>query len=359
MATQIDNIVRRHGKPFNYFELGKGFTEGADFMRHMKTAAEEVMAKAIESGATRQVQACPVCGNAETRVAFEAFAHPYSQCSHEDCRHAFVSTMADEELRNAFFREDEEYSRRNYCDPGKSAFRLENIARPKVQHILEFAPGGASRWLDVGCGSGEILAALSERSGWTAVGLELSQRDAAFGREHFEVDIREQLLDAFGGQNPGSRFDVVSLFGVLHCIEDPVTFARQAAEMVAPGGIFVAEAANFESVLTEAVRSYPEHPTRSSYNGITTLHQFTEASIRRTFRTAGLEPISVWYYGTDVFEVINQWCFSDPGFPESPLSESLSALANDIQSAIDHREQSSNMLWIARMPSQSPRQGGR
>jgi SAM-dependent methyltransferase len=350
MSTLVQGVVRRHGKPFNYFQLGKGFREGADFMRHMRTAAESLMRQAIERNAVRRVERCPICGAEQTEHRLNVAGYDYVQCPAPECRHAFVATVVDDEIRRAFFEDDKQYSRRNYCDPSRSEFRLANIAEPKVAHVLEFVGDGASRWLDVGCGSGEILAVLKTRGGWEAVGLELSRQDAAFGCEFYSVDIREQLLDAFRAQNADRIFDVVSMFGVLHCVDDPVALAREAADAIAPGGVMVTEVTNYESVLARAVATHPEHPTRSSFNGATTLHQFTEASIQRTLCDAGLEPISVWYYGTDVFEVLNQWCFSDEAFPESPLEAALSELANDTQAAIDQREQSSNMLWIARKP---------
>jgi SAM-dependent methyltransferase len=347
MCEQPTGIVRRHGKPFDYFRLGKSFREGAAFMQHMKSAAEQILGDALACGRTRSVTTCPVCGGSETRERLRFCGFPYRQCEASSCRHAFVATLVDDELRGRFFREDAEYSRRNYCDPKRSSFRIENIAKPKVEHVLSFVRPQANRWLDVGCGSGEVLAALRSHGSWQAVGLELSNRDAAFGREQLGVDVREQLLGDYLAANPGVLFDVVSLFGVLHCVEDTVGLLREAAGAVAPGGLLVAEVTNFESIVARAVQAFPDHPTRSSFNGVTTLHQFTQASILHAFRLTGLDAISVWFYGTDAFEVVNQWCFSDPAFPGSPLEEALSELANDIQAAIDQREQGSHMLWTA------------
>ena len=48
MTALADTIVRRHGKPLNYFRLGKGFREGADFMRHMRDVAPGLLRKATQ-----------------------------------------------------------------------------------------------------------------------------------------------------------------------------------------------------------------------------------------------------------------------------------------------------------------------
>lgn len=347
MAEAVVEIVRRHGKPLDYFRLGKSFRDGADFMEHMKASAQGALERAIAHNTTRCVERCPICGHGGSVERLTVFGYPYRQCDAPGCRHVFVGTLVDPALRDEFFREDEAYSRRNYCDPKKSSFRLEHIARPKMEHILEFAPEGGSHWLDIGCGSGEILAVLRDHGGWSGVGLERSSRDAAFGREHYSVDIRKQLLADYRAEHPDAAFDVIALMGVLHCVEQPVELLREAAALLAPNGIVAVEITNYESLVTRAVEHFPDHPTRSCYNGLTTLHQFTEASIRRCFAAVGLDPVSVWYFGTDAFELLNQLCFSDPSFAESALMTALVEYANDLQRAIDQREQSSNMLWIA------------
>ncbi len=341
-------IPCRHGKPLDYGRLGKTFRDGADFMRHLKHAAEEAVARAEREGAVRMVDRCPACGSPNVVDRFKAYGFQYRQCTERCCRHGFVATLIDDSLREAFFRDDARYSNTNYCDPDKAAFRVDQIARPKVDHVLGATAAGASRWLDVGCGTGEVLAVLRRIGGWNAIGLELSPRDAAFGREQYQVDIREQRLDAFIAHQPDARFDVVSFFGVLHCVEDPAALIKEAATQLTDGGLVVTEVAHCDALITRAVETFPDHPSVSSYNGLTTLHQFTVDSIQGVLRSAGLDPLSAWFYGTDVHEVLNQWCFRDARFAGSPLEIALRELAPALQQAVDEGQRSSNMLWIAR-----------
>lgn len=346
-----DTLIRRYGKPLDYARLGKSFREGAEFMRHMSAAARELSALAARRNAFVPVHGCPICGHNRTAARFECHGFEYRQCGRTDCRHAFVANRLPEEWRTAFFRDDERYSRVNYCDPRRAALRVEQIARPKVEHVLEHLDTADGAWLDVGCGAGEILAALRDERGWTGVGLELSARDAAFGRERFGADIREQLLSDFARQNPRAQFDVVSLHGVLHCVPDPLGLLREAAALLRSGGVLAAELTNFDALACDAVRSFPEHPTRSSFNGVTTLHQFTRESARRAFESAALAPESVWFYGSDLFEILNQWFFSDERLADSPLARSLCESADALQRCFDESERSSNMFWIARRPA--------
>lgn len=341
-------IQRRYGKPFDYFRLGKGWRDGAEFMRHMKSSAERLLAEARRTGAVVCVERCPICDNPNVRDEFEYAGFTYARCCDGACGHAFVRERIAPELRETFFRGDTQYSRQNYCDAKRANFRVENIAGPKVDHVLEFVRPGARSWLDVGCGSGEILASLERHAGWDSVGLELSTADVEFGRLHFGVDIREQTLDRFRETERSRHFDVVSMFGVLHCVEEPLALLREAAAVVRDGGLVAFEVGNFDAVTRLAVQSFPHHPTRSAYNGVTTLHQFTEASVRRALASVELTPVSVWSYGADMYELINQWCAAEPVLAGSPLEHALCTLANEMQMVIDRAGQGSNMLWIAR-----------
>lgn len=356
MTTTATSLRQRYGKPLDYARLGKSFGDGADFMEHMRSAAARLVRRCDRDGTLQRTTVCPVCLSTSTSHLLDFQGFEYRRCDRGDCRHGFVATLLPEDVRGAFFRDDPLYGRHNYCDARRAAFRVEHIAAPKVEHVLhELDQGGCAatgerRWLDVGCGSGEVLAAVAQHEGWSAVGLELSERQAEFARATFGVEVRVQPLAELLGARPRQRFDVVSLFGVLHCVAAPTELAAQGTEALNPGGHLVCEVTNVDAVTTSAIATFPNHPTRSSFNGVTTLHQFSRDSIQRTFAQCGLEPVSVWYYGTDVHELLNQWWCSEPRLAEGPLAAALSGLANDLQRCMDEAQQCSHMLWIARKP---------
>jgi SAM-dependent methyltransferase len=88
------------------------------------------------------------------------------------------------------------------------------------------------RWLDVGCGRGELLRVLTRR-GWHAVGTELASAAAeALRRAGLEVHLGR--LDEIGLDD--QSFDVVSMVEVLEHVEDPGTLLRDARRLLRPGG---------------------------------------------------------------------------------------------------------------------------
>jgi 2-polyprenyl-3-methyl-5-hydroxy-6-metoxy-1,4-benzoquinol methylase len=339
-------MKRIHGKPFNYFKLGKSFHEGRPFMEHMKSSAELLVEEAVKKSELVAVKKCPVCGSGDIEPLATIHKFEHHQCRNSKCRHVFISKLVSEKLRSDFFSRDEGYSQKNYCDPKLSEFRIREIAIPKIDYALSCASSKANSWLDVGCGSGEILSVMKKR-GWKTLGLELNVQDIEFGKKQFEVDIRRQTLEEFAA-GTNEKFDVISFFGVIHCVPEPKALVECAAKLLSPGGILVAELSHHESLEAAAVQTFPHHPSRSCYNGTTTLQHFTADSASLMFESAGLKPESVWFYGTDIFEILNQWCFSSSNFAESPLYHEILKMANELQAVIDKSEKSSGMLWVAK-----------
>ncbi|MCA9243514.1 MAG: class I SAM-dependent methyltransferase [Phycisphaerales bacterium] len=336
-------IARTIGKPFDYARLGRAFSEGEAFMRGMSEAAIAAIRAARAADAVRKLTCCPVC-ESDGLTGFVSIAdHEYAQCG--ACGHVFVSTVVDEATRTRFFAQSASYSA-GYCDEGRLQFRLDQIARPKVNYVEQHAAGRGA-WLDIGCGAGEVIAEAQSR-GWRCVGLELSAASAQFGRERLRVDIRPHTLEEHIAQSRDARYDVVSAFGVIHCLEDPVAFVRAAAGLLASNGVFVMELSNADSVTADAVRTFPNHPTRSSFNPLTTLHQFSDRSVERLCERAGLTPAAVWQYGTDAYEVLNHLNFAIPQLESSPLFPALLSAAQAQQAAWDEQGRGSHRLWIAR-----------
>ena len=341
-----EKLVYRYGKPFHYFKLGKSFSEGRTFMGHLGKSAKAFMTQAKRKNALIKVNQCPICGSRKSGPFLTRYGFNYRLCASGSCRHVFVANIINDKVRSSFFKKDFQYDNKNYCNPKISKFRLEEIAIPKVDFTMQFTSPSADSWLDVGCGSGEILAALNSKK-WSSVGLDLGGENVKFAKANYGLDIKQKTLEEFIDETR-DHFDVISFFGVIHCVRDPGILIRRAVSVLKPGGIVVVEIPHHESIESSAVKSFPDHPSRSCYNGISTLHHFTRHSAHRLFTQSGLIPEAVWFLGTDVYEILNQLCYASKQFVDSPLFGELIELANELQLVIDQKKRSSNMIWIAR-----------
>ena len=95
--------------------------------------------------------------------------------------------------------------------------------------------GGRARVLDVGCGSGVVLARMKS-FGWETCGVEvdLNAVNAARARG---LDIRHGQLAEINF--PENHFDAVHLSHVIEHVYDPAALLRECHRVLKPGGTFI------------------------------------------------------------------------------------------------------------------------
>jgi len=121
------------------------------------------------------------------------------------------------EMRDDAYLEEEGGRRRTAC-------RLLDLVGKQVE---------SGRLLDVGCGHGLLLDEAQKR-GYDTLGLEVSSASAAFGREAFNLDIREHTAEELADEE---RFDVITLIDVLEHLSDPLGTIARCHRLLAPNGV--------------------------------------------------------------------------------------------------------------------------
>jgi SAM-dependent methyltransferase len=176
--------------------------------------------------------------------------------------------------------------------------------RPEVAALV---PPECRRVLEVGCGTGG-LGRLLKASGHHVTGIELVPEAAEAARSVLDNVLTADVEVAGLPFAPGS-FDAVIFADVLEHLVDPWLTIRQAAEVLAPGGVVVASVPNLQNadVLWRLVRGRWEYRER----GITDfghLRFFTLQTIRGLFGQAGLELIHVGRrYRSSLWRTILCW----------------------------------------------------
>lgn len=159
---------------------------------------------------------------------------------------------------------------------------LAGAVRRRLDHIERAVPRGSV--VDVGCGTGETLAAFAER-GWDCMGVEPIADAAAFTAAR-GITVRQALLEESG--LPERSFDVVSAMHVLEHIPDSASFLRLLARWARPGGHVVVEVPNYAS--RQRVR-YVEG--WASLRPLEHVVHFTPETLATAFRNAGLDPVRI------------------------------------------------------------------
>jgi SAM-dependent methyltransferase len=156
-------------------------------------------------------------------------------------------------------------------------------ARPEVADLV---PPTCRRVLDVGCGAGHLGRLLRER-GHEVTGVELvpDQAEEARGRLDRVVtaDVETGLPFEAGS------FDAVIFADLLEHLVDPWRVVREAANLLAPGGVVVASVPNVQNL--DVLRRLAQGRWDYRERGILDrghLRFFTLRSLRELFAQAGL-----------------------------------------------------------------------
>jgi 2-polyprenyl-3-methyl-5-hydroxy-6-metoxy-1,4-benzoquinol methylase len=157
------------------------------------------------------------------------------------------------------------------------------------------APTQPARVLDIGCGSGVLLARMKSL-GWQAEGVELDPDGVKAARAR-GVPVREGTLEqqAF----PENHFDAVHSAHVIEHVYDPLSLLRECHRILKPGGRLV--------ILTPNIESWGHKRFGSAWLNLDPprhLILFSGATLRRAAEQAGLSVErlgstvrSAWVYG--------------------------------------------------------------
>jgi 2-polyprenyl-3-methyl-5-hydroxy-6-metoxy-1,4-benzoquinol methylase len=104
-------------------------------------------------------------------------------------------------------------------------------------------PLGGNRVLDVGCGSGSLLARY-RALGWTVRGIEMDSRACDVCRER---GIEVHHGTAFDAPFGNGEFDLIILHHVIEHVLDPVALLRRVGELLEPAGVVELRTPNIES----------------------------------------------------------------------------------------------------------------
>ena len=190
-----------------------------------------------------QIRACPGCGAAKVRTAFEEPPFRIVRC--ENCSLVFLGNPPPEEaLYEEYYSSEEPREDEYRVDSLNPRMReLYAINTQRIERIRRLKPGGSL--LDVGCGRGYFLQTATG-AGYRAYGIDVSEKAVAYAGRVFNAraDVRsmENLIEA------NEQFDVVTLWHVLEHFVDPFDALQQIRQLLKPGGMCVVEVPNVRSL---------------------------------------------------------------------------------------------------------------
>ncbi len=172
-----------------------------------------------------------------------------------------------------------------------------------VKEILSFRqPPGAA--LEIGCSHGGLVSALRQ-VGFDASGIDLSPWVVDFARTTFNVPVKAAELSQ-AGVGEGT-LDLVILMDVIEHVPDPLSFMRQCAELLKPGGVMVIQTPCLPAGKRFAELAQAQHPFLNMLLPEEHLFLYSRGALAGLLKAAGLPHAS---FRPAYFGQYDQFCFA-------------------------------------------------
>ncbi|MBN8991536.1 MAG: class I SAM-dependent methyltransferase [Rhizobiales bacterium] len=332
---RCDPFIRR-GKPLDSLKLKR------DLNKTQSIKAARIFSESIQPGP--ELESCPLCKHRERVFLSEIYGFSYLECS--GCGSAYVGNPPSESAISAAYRSDYYTAANKILLANKSSidYRFEAVARPKVSFVLDHAKSGSTRWLDIGCGVGEILAA-AKGHGFETHGIETNKMEADFARDHFGLKITEDYIDSSNLDDFKGKFDIISLFSVIEHVPDPNSILDTFSRLQNRGDTLVIETPHFPSISAFSQMAFPDLVNRMMHPPLH-LFLFSFQSMEKLLSNHGYQVKAAWMFGQDFYEFLSTIGELAP-IRGTRLHQAFLGLTNSFQDAIDAGGLSDEMLLVA------------
>jgi len=161
--------------------------------------------------------------------------------------------------------------------------RLTDYHRFFVENV-----GSGESVLDIGCGNGALLRSIVGKTRGPAVGIELSEENAAAAKKALAGVPGVEIVRGDAQEYSGGRgFDAIVLSNVLEHLDGRVEFLRRLRERH-PGARFLIRVPQWDR---QWLVPYMEEQGVDSRLDPTHRLEYTEAALDGELRAAGLEPV--------------------------------------------------------------------
>src|SRR3989339_1181570 len=251
---------------------------------------------------------CPLCNSKRFSVLFSKNGFDFVRC--KKCSLVYVNPQLQEEKMIDYYN-DSSLS---------NDLAIKFIASPKQQEVnrelynllydrAEKAWGKKKlkqkrKVLDIGCSVG-LFVKMGQDRGYDALGLELNEKAAQYAEKKFKVKVERKLLHEC--KFPANSFDIISMFGVIEHLAEPVEVMREVARILKPGGFFVGICPNIDSLVCMTL-----HEKSRTFSGRIHLSYFSPKTLDELFKKVGLKKSNIETVWTGKDSLLNYFQFLDP-----------------------------------------------
>ncbi|MCB9770994.1 MAG: class I SAM-dependent methyltransferase [Candidatus Omnitrophica bacterium] len=289
---------------------------------------------------------CPVCAKDKSTPQAIIYGFQYVIC--KSCTHVYVRNVPPLDRLKAFYentlakvamRPSEDLTQKKLYFT-----RVKDISLPKIDYVTK-SLGKKGVWVDIGCGSGELLYAAKKR-GWKTLGYEIDPQEITLAKDVFGLDVRRGYLDEDNAATMLKDADVVSFFSVLEHVPAPSKLLNLVKKYGKKNVAVVLELPRHPSVSAFVNMAFPKAVARHMLPP-NHLSLFTDQSVKTFLSKSSFAPSHIWYYGQDFYELIGTVA-SMAGYKDEKTLNALLDQFNDVQNIFDKSKLCDEFIVIAK-----------
>jgi 2-polyprenyl-3-methyl-5-hydroxy-6-metoxy-1,4-benzoquinol methylase len=205
---------------------------------------------------------CPLCNADTSKEAFKIDGFSYHECLH--CDSLYTKPHLRDGVLDALYSDGTyQVYQNNLVKKGKE-IRKEVLEERKFFQIKNFIyKDSVPSLLDIGCGSGTFLE-VCKQNGWQIEGTDISSSASKSVLENYNIKVHQ---GDFNKIKFNKTFDVISLWGVLEHLSDPIATIKKVKELLNKDGMLVFEVPSADCFISEYLKKNNFSPTRYIESG--------------------------------------------------------------------------------------------
>lgn len=244
---------------------------------------------------------CPICDSKPEQSDFVVKINGFDHVRCRTCQNVYVTPRLKEEyVWEQYSRPSYTYMFKNLIE-GTIDFRKNVIANGKFKWVTKrLRNPKANSVLDIGSGFGENLAVYKD-NGWEVAGIEFNEYASKKSEEIFGIPVLNTPIEQ--ANLPRERYDVISMWGVLEHLTQPVEVLRQVLKHLAPDGALVFMVPQFDCLLASYLQDHPEDADRL-LDGDKHIVVFTKPGIEYLAKKLNMKVVEIASRGLDLSSIL-------------------------------------------------------
>tara|TARA_Y100000768_G_scaffold302319_1_gene236169 strand:- start:8258 stop:9226 length:969 start_codon:yes stop_codon:yes gene_type:complete len=207
------------------------------------------------------VRGCLLCKSKSSQEVYKIDGFTYHECL--SCMSIYTKPhLREVVLDNLYSDGTYQVYQDKLVKKGKK-IRKEILEERKYLQIKQFLSKKTPKLLDIGCGSGTFLD-ICKQNGWHVEGVDPSPTVKQTVFENYSIKVHQ---GDFNQMKFNKSFDVITLWGVLEHVADPIAMMKRVKASLKRNGMVIFEVPSANCFISEYLRKYNFSPTRYIESG--------------------------------------------------------------------------------------------